>query len=304
MLLRIAIGWHFLYEGLDKFKVNEGGKTFSAEGYLRGSAGPFASHFRNLVPDVDSLGKLDLDTLKKSWHTRADQIAAHYGYDGAQRARLDAELKDTEAKADDWFQAKENAEKGKKYKSDLGKVLAIEANPGSMSYERERAASSRKDLDKDRRELVAPLDAMGGALEDAIVKLATPEQAKAVAPFAPPPTQVDQINLTTKYAMVIFGTCMILGLFTPVAALGLVWFLAMFYFSLPPWPGVPSPPNSEGHYWIVNKNLIELLACLVVASTPSGLWVGLDALIFGRFARRRAMRAAERRAERDLASSV
>jgi uncharacterized membrane protein YphA (DoxX/SURF4 family) len=304
VLLRIAIGWHFLYEGLDKFKTNEGGKTFSAEGYLRGSAGPFASHFRNLVPDVDSLGKLDLETLKKTWHKRADQIAAHYGYDGAQRARLEAELKDTEAKADDWFQTKENAERVSKYRSDLGKVLAIEGNPGSLSYERERAIDSRKNLDKDRRELIAPLDAMGGALEEAIGKLATPEQRTAATPFTPPPTQVDRINTTTKYAMVILGTCMILGLFTPVAALGLVWFLAMFYFSLPPWPGVPNPPNSEGHYWIVNKNLIELLACLVVASTPSGLWVGLDSLLFGPYARRRALRAAERRAERDATSAV
>ena len=32
----------------------------------------------------------------------------------------------------------------------------------------------------------------------------------------------------------------------------------------------------------VNKNLIELLACLVLACTPTGLWLGLDALLFGR----------------------
>ena len=300
MLLRVAIGWHFLYEGLDKFKEAEGGKTFSAEGYLRASAGPFASHFRNLVPDVDSLGKLEPGSLKIGWRERADHVAAHFGFDDAQRAQLDAALKDTEAKADDWFQTTENAEKIAKYRADLAKVQAVETNPGSMSYERERAQVARKDLDKDRRELVAPLDAMGGALEGALVKLATPEQSQAAASFKPPATQIDQINTTTKYAMVILGSCMILGLFTPVAALGLVWFLAMFYFSLPPWPGIPSPPNSEGHYWIVNKNLIELLGCLVVASTPSGLWVGLDALLFGPFARWRARNAAERARLREV----
>ncbi len=47
---------------------------------------------------------------------------------------------------------------------------------------------------------------------------------------------------------------------------------------MPPWPGVPPNPKAEGHYWIVSKNLIELLACLVVATTPSGYWIGLDAL--------------------------
>ena len=32
---------------------------------------------------------------------------------------------------------------------------------------------------------------------------------------------------------------------------------------------------AEGHYFIVNKNLVEMLACLVIATTPTGLWIGL-----------------------------
>jgi hypothetical protein len=51
---------------------------------------------------------------------------------------------------------------------------------------------------------------------------------------------------------------------------------------------------AEGHYLFVNKNLIEFLACLVIASTPNGLWVGLDALLFGRKARRAEARRLER----------
>jgi hypothetical protein len=31
----------------------------------------------------------------------------------------------------------------------------------------------------------------------------------------------------------------------------------------------------------VSKNLVELIACLVVAATPNGRWIGLDALVFG-----------------------
>ena len=50
---------------------------------------------------------------------------------------------------------------------------------------------------------------------------------------------------------------------------------------MPPWPGLPEAPIAEGHYVYVNKNLIEMLACLVLASTPNGLWIGLDALLFG-----------------------
>ncbi len=79
---------------------------------------------------------------------------------------------------------------------------------------------------------------------------------------------------------------------TSWAALGAAVFLAMIYVSMPPWPGVPPNPKAEGHYWIVSKNLVELMACLVIATTPSGHWVGFDALFFGARRRRRLARAA------------
>ena len=61
----------------------------------------------------------------------------------------------------------------------------------------------------------------------------------------------------------------------------------MIYLSMPPWPGLPPNPKAEGHYFIVSKNLIELIACLVIATTPNGHWIGLDALFFGARRRRR-----------------
>ena len=73
----------------------------------------------------------------------------------------------------------------------------------------------------------------------------------------------------------------------------------MIYLSMPPWPGLPPNPKAEGHYLIVSKNLVELIACLVIATTPSGHWIGLDALFFGARRRRRlAAQAAPRREAR------
>jgi hypothetical protein len=63
--------------------------------------------------------------------------------------------------------------------------------------------------------------------------------------------------------------------------------LLSFYLSMPPWPGLPESPKLEGHYRFVNKNLVEMVACLVLASTPNGLWIGLDALLFGRSSKTR-----------------
>ena len=56
-------------------------------------------------------------------------------------------------------------------------------------------------------------------------------------------------------------------------------FLLMTYFASPPWPWLPTPPNNEGNYLFVNKNLIEMFALLALATTASGRWFGVDALI-------------------------
>src|SRR3954451_21662786 len=81
VLLRIAIGWHFLYEGLEKIEsTHKAGKPFTAEPYLRNATGPLAPYFRGLVPDVNSLAKLDPDRRKASWREDVDRIAAHYHF--------------------------------------------------------------------------------------------------------------------------------------------------------------------------------------------------------------------------------
>ncbi len=86
VLLRIAIGWHFLYEGLEKVEsTRKGGKPFTAEAYLRNATGPLAPYFRGLVPDVNSLAMLDPDRLKAAWAADVERLADHYGFDKDQR---------------------------------------------------------------------------------------------------------------------------------------------------------------------------------------------------------------------------
>lgn len=300
MLLRIAIGWHFLYEGLEKVEsTHKGAKPFTAEPYLRNATGPLAPYFRGLVPDVNSLAKLDPVRLKASWKDEVDRLSDHYHFDQAQRAKAQQELKASEDYADIWFEDRGTKEDRQKYYAELRKVQAIEQNPKALSYERERAAASRKDLDVDRRKLIADLDARAVTLREAVTKLATEEQREAAGTYSPPRTTLDFVNLSTMWGLVIMGTCLILGLFTPLAALAGAVFLGQIYLSMPPWPGLPANPLAEGHYFIVNKNLIELLACLALACIPSGSWIGLDALLFG--ARRRRRELARELAEAEAA---
>ena len=142
-------------------------------------------------------------------------------------------------------------------------------------------------LDGDRKKLTGPLSAQGQTLADAVAALATPEQQASAGTYSPPWSFLDIANFLTMYGLCAMGVCLILGFLTPFAAICAAAFLAMIYLSMPPWPGLPPNPKAEGHYWIVSKNLVELIACLLVATTASGHWFGLDALFFGRGRRRR-----------------
>ncbi len=283
VLLRIAIGWHFLNEGCEKVgPILKGEKGFSAEGYLRNSTGPLAPYFRGLVPDVNGLDRLYPDRLKKSWAVDVERIADHFGFDKDQRTKAKAELSHSNDIADAWFSDREKSEKRAKYLHELAQVQKIEHNRQALSYEKERAAARRKELDTDRADLLKELDGQGSALREAVSKLATDEQASSAGPYLAPKSTFERMNLFISFSVLAIGFCLLLGLFTRLAAVGGAVFLLQIYLSMPPWPGLPASPRAEGHYFIVDKNFVEMMACLALAFLPTGHWVGLDALLFGR----------------------
>lgn len=92
-------------------------------------------------------------------------------------------------------------------------------------------------------------------------------------------TRTQWNDLGMMFGLCGIGAGLILGLFTRFSAFFAAVFLSMFYFSMPPWPGVMDVPPLEGHYLIVNKNLVELIACLMIMTSRVGRWYGLDAFI-------------------------
>ncbi len=56
VVLRVLIGWHFLYEGLSKLTT----PGWSAAGYLNQSRGPFAGLFRWMAADPNVLANVNL----------------------------------------------------------------------------------------------------------------------------------------------------------------------------------------------------------------------------------------------------
>lgn len=90
-------------------------------------------------------------------------------------------------------------------------------------------------------------------------------------------TQLQIADQATIAGLTIFGCMLLLGLGTRIAAVGAGFMLLNFYMAMPPWPGVPAAPGPE-HSYVVNKNLIEVIALFGIAMMPTGSWFGLDAL--------------------------
>ena len=85
---------------------------------------------------------------------------------------------------------------------------------------------------------------------------------------------VDTINIAV---LVLVGILLIAGFKTSWAAIGGMALLALYYLAHPPFTGITQGP-SEGSYWIVNKNLVELAALYVLYQFPTTSSFGLETL--------------------------
>ena len=58
-VLRVVVGWHFLYEGIAKLTAS----SWSAAGYMRASRGPFSAFFKWIASNPQMLDTANLVTM-------------------------------------------------------------------------------------------------------------------------------------------------------------------------------------------------------------------------------------------------
>jgi thiosulfate dehydrogenase (quinone) large subunit len=100
------------------------------------------------------------------------------------------------------------------------------------------------------------------------------------------PNQLANADLITMWGLTAVGVLLILGLFTRLASFGAIGFILLFYLCNPPFVGYFYSIPTEGSYLVVNKNLVELCALLVILVTGSGKFAGLDRIVHGLVGRR------------------
>tara|TARA_Y100001949_G_C15857872_1_gene273637 strand:+ start:218 stop:715 length:498 start_codon:yes stop_codon:yes gene_type:complete len=86
---------------------------------------------------------------------------------------------------------------------------------------------------------------------------------------------IDFLNMAGLLAI---GLGLILGYLERPAALFGVLLLSFYYLSHPPFSDL-TQIGTEGNYWIVNKNLIEAAALVVIYKIPTAQYFGLKSLL-------------------------
>jgi uncharacterized membrane protein YphA (DoxX/SURF4 family) len=332
VLMRLAIGWHFLFEGLEKIQSVELGPTetnrpWSSAAYLRESTGPLAGFFRRQVgdPDEQALARLvvtDLpagqdragtpsaarlpSALEREWDDYFERYWAHYDLDEkggrpGEREKVDRIFDEQKQAVAKWLlkgtkkatktfpsgtvEVEETTpQRVEEYRQFLAEVARMEQQAlpafGHDVY-KDKLLSAKADVRRARTELLKDLDEQTAHMRSALAGALTSARLAAAGPVPAPPqfAPAERIDWLTRWGLTAIGACLLLGIFTRTACVAGALFLMMVYLTMPPFPWVPEPLRTEGHYLFVNKNLIEMLALLTLATTRSGCWAGLDGVL-------------------------
>ena len=88
------------------------------------------------------------------------------------------------------------------------------------------------------------------------------------------PSVLTWVNLLNIWGLLLIGLGLMLGIFTRVASLAGIFLLGLYYVAHPPLVGMEQA-IAEGSYLIVNKNVVEMIALLVLAIAPPSGFAGL-----------------------------
>jgi uncharacterized membrane protein YphA (DoxX/SURF4 family) len=310
VVLRLALGCHFLYEGLwkispfDRFSTSHH-EAFTAEPFLTQARGPMAGLFYAMLPDidgrqrlqvvVDAQGKTSIDAgpitqrmydfrrdFLSCYQSRATDENSKVAYERLARA-AERTYKDFCDKAQAYLN--ENTDDIIAYFNALDRFEKDPERNQQASYQKQRRWDRMMELRHEADKWIKDLEDQEKAFQNSLYSLLDKQQEQTgrVPPSWNPFRwdRVEQINFAVTYSLTAIGLCLMLGLCTPLAALGGAAFMCFVVMTQPAFPGIyPPDPPMIGHALLVNKDFVEMVALLVVAATCSGRWGGLDYFLY------------------------
>ena len=310
--LRLALGCHFLYEGVWKinhtdFRHDEAWKPehaekFSAEPFLTQAKGPMAGFFYAMVPDIDARARLRIVTdadgkrsipcqaIAARWDRMRQAFVDHYRPKNVSDLKAFAAYEQLQGAAQrtcDEFHQKlrdylaENLDPIAAYFGSLDRFEKDKERDQDAPFQKQRRWDRMMELRREADKWIKDIEAQERAYSNTLYSLLDDQQRKLGVPTASwNPFQWDrteQINFAVTFGLTAIGLCLMLGFCTPLAALGGAAFMCFVVMTQPAFPGIV-PPDSPivGHALLVNKDFVEMIALLAVAATGAGRWGGLD----------------------------
>jgi len=272
VLLRITVGWHFVTQGMDKYND----PNFSSKGYLSQAKGPFAERFHELIPDYDGRERLDAKKMQERFSRMLAGVKNLYGFNQEQQADAQRLVDEAVADVEDYLES--NKQDIDKYFQDLDQLTKrrhqkdYQEAPFAQKWVWDKQQELQSTVgpwvawvDNRAKELLSELNQLGDGVE--------PKRP----PYQEPPSQLEQMDRLVLYSNLAIGVCLIVGLFTRFASFGGALFMLSLILAQPPWPTLfPAAHPSAGAQWIVNKEVIEMMALFALAFLPTGRWGGLD----------------------------
>jgi len=291
--LRMGLGFHFLYEGVWKIKHRD---EFTAEPFLTQAKGPVAWVFYAMAPDIDGRQRLkvvvdaqgaksiDPSAFTARWDGIRQDFVRYYGAKDAE-ARKPFE-KSAQQVYDDSVKKlnaylKRHCDGIAAYFESLDRFENDPARHQAAPFQKKRRWDRMMELRREADRWIKDIETQEKVLKNGLYGLLDESQrARGLVPASWNPLKwdrIEQINFAVTYSLTAMGICLMLGFFTPLAALGGAGFMCFVVLTQPAFPTIyPPDPAVVGHALLVNKDFVEMLALLVVAATAAGRWGGLD----------------------------
>lgn len=252
--LRLALGCHFLYEGVwkinnsdfvhaerwkaDKWRI-DGGEAFTARPFLALAKGPVSGLFYAMLPDIDGRERLkvvvDAKTGNKSidaaaqaelWEQVRQDFLGHYSPDGAADDKLAEQSKDTyeqfRKQLDEYLA--ENAGDIASYFESLDHFVTDPERGQDAPFQKERRWNRMMELRAEANVWIKNIENQERAYANSLYALLDDEQTQRGVPADTwNPLKWDrmkQLNVMVTFALTAIGFCLMLGFCTPLAALG------------------------------------------------------------------------------------
>ncbi len=311
VLTRVAIGWHFLYEGIWKMQPEN---DFSAKGFLGMAKGPTKDFYYLFLPDLDGAERLQmaevvaadksqsfgwtLPVFETEWYSFYQKFIEQYAPTEEQRKKCDAIFNQYVASLRSCTVEQRDA-----IREFLGGRERFEKHlrtTHTAEHQRIWDWDQQMKLRNEGSKMASVPEQMGENMRLALWEELTAEQKMkgdlptlvygsnrfcgasivtkipCIKAFAKP-SRLGLLDLMVTVGLSAIGLCLMCGFCTRLAALCGAAFMVNVCLSQFPWPSVyPYSPDVVGHFMVFSKDSAELFALLILAVFPVGRWGGLD----------------------------